>query len=56
MKANSRPSLRLCPVCGITMQASKSTDQLPHYDTFQCLTCDTTIVETSRPKPDRPTS
>jgi len=48
--------MRHCPVCGIAMLAGKSKDQLPHYDTFKCLTCDTTIVETARPKPDRSSS
>lgn len=43
-----RPTLRHCPVCGIAMQASKSKDHLPHNDTYQCLTCDTVIMETVR--------
>jgi hypothetical protein len=30
------------------MQASKSRENLRDFDTFACLTCDTTIVE-SRP-------
>jgi hypothetical protein len=39
------------------MQASKSLQHLADFDTFQCLTCDTTIRETaSGPKPDGTTS
>lgn len=31
------------------MQASKSRDDLLTFDTFQCFTCNTTIVEEARP-------
>ncbi len=41
----STPAIRHCPLCGIAMQASKSREDLKHYDTFQCQTCHTTIVE-----------
>jgi hypothetical protein len=27
------------------MQARKSAAHVPHFDTFECLTCQTTIVE-----------
>jgi hypothetical protein len=40
-------AIRHCPLCGVAMQASKSRESLQHFDTFQCLTCDTTIVETA---------
>ncbi len=33
------------------MQASKSREDLAAFDTFQCLTCQTTIIETPR-QPD----
>ncbi len=32
------------------MQASKSRDDLLHFDTFQCLSCETLIHE-SKPRP-----
>jgi hypothetical protein len=39
------------------MQASKSLQHLADFDTFQCLTCDTTIREkAARPKPGETTS
>ena len=31
------------------MQASKSREDSVNFDTFQCLTCDTTIVESTPP-------
>jgi hypothetical protein len=31
------------------MQAKRSNAHAPHFDTFECLSCDTTIVE--RPQP-----
>jgi hypothetical protein len=46
------PPVRHCPVCGITMQASKSREELVHFDTFNCLSCETSIVEAqTRPPP-----
>jgi hypothetical protein len=45
-----RPRIRHCPVCGIAMQASKSREDLAHFDTFQCLSCETLIRE-STPRP-----
>lgn len=51
MTSRPRPAIRHCPVCGIAMQASKSRQNLADFDTFQCLTCETTISESdSRPK------
>ncbi len=32
------------------MQASKSHDNLAEFDTFRCLTCQTTISEKPRPQ------
>jgi hypothetical protein len=52
MKPRPRPLIRHCPVCGIAMQASKSLEHLADFDTFQCLTCHTTIRE----KPAQPRS
>jgi hypothetical protein len=40
-----RPRLRHCPVCGIAMLASKSRDDLPAPDIFECLQCHTVIRE-----------
>jgi hypothetical protein len=50
-----RPSrtVRPCPVCGIAMQASKSREDLADFDTFQCLSCHTTIQATPRTPPGR---
>ena len=45
MATPRRPSLRHCPVCGIAMQATKSRENLSDFDTFNCLSCDTMIVE-----------
>jgi hypothetical protein len=41
----SAPAIRHCPLCGVAMQASRSRESLKNFDTFRCLTCDTTIVE-----------
>jgi hypothetical protein len=38
-------SVRHCPVCGIAMVGSKSRKDLTKFDTYRCLTCDTTICE-----------
>jgi hypothetical protein len=37
--------VRPCPLCGVAMQASKSREDLADFDTFRCLTCQTTINE-----------
>jgi C4-type Zn-finger protein len=39
------PAIRHCPVCGIAMLASKSREDLPHFDKFECLTCRSVISE-----------
>ena len=49
MASRPRSSIRPCPVCGIAMQATKSRENLSDFDTFSCLSCDTTIVE-SKPQ------
>jgi len=43
----SVPAIRHCPLCGIAMLASKSRDTQADFDTFRCLTCHTTILETA---------
>jgi hypothetical protein len=48
-RAAPAPLIRHCPLCGIAMLAGKSRDDLKNFDTFQCLTCHTTIVETAQP-------
>lgn len=50
MSSRQRPTLRHCPVCGIAMQASKSQENLTHFDKFECLSCRTVISE-SKPQP-----
>jgi hypothetical protein len=56
MTSTQHPPIRHCPLCGIAMQASKSRDDLTHFDTFKCLSCDTAIVETQARRPPRPRS
>jgi hypothetical protein len=51
MTSTQRPPIRHCPVCGIAMQAKKSREDLPHFDTFNCLSCQTSIVETQTQPP-----
>jgi hypothetical protein len=46
MSERQRPRIRHCPICGIAMQASKSQENLAHFDTFECLSCHTVIRET----------
>lgn len=53
LKSRPRPPLRHCPICGIAMQARKSRDDIPRFDVFECLSCNTTIRE-SRPAPEDP--
>ena len=50
LTAPPHPRVRHCPVCGIAMQASKSREDLPYFDIFQCLSCETLIHE-SKPQP-----
>jgi hypothetical protein len=50
MVSRPRSSIRPCPVCGIAMQASKSRENLGDFDTFSCLSCETTIV-VGKPQP-----
>jgi hypothetical protein len=47
MTTQRRPSVRHCPICGIAMQAAKSRDNLADFDMFKCLTCETTIREST---------
>jgi hypothetical protein len=47
------PPIRHCPLCGIAMQASKSSENQVEADTFRCQTCQTTIVEKPRPEGKR---
>jgi hypothetical protein len=37
--------VRHCPVCRIAMLGTKSREDLATFDTYRCLTCDTTISE-----------
>jgi hypothetical protein len=50
LTSRPHPSIRHCPVCGIAMQASKSREDLAHFDIFECLSCQTQIRET-KPRP-----
>ena len=51
MASRPRSHIRVCPICGVAMQASKSRESLREFDTFACLSCDTMIIET---KPQSP--
>ena len=54
MTSRRRPPIRHCPLCRIAMQAGKSREDMPDFDTFRCLTCQTTITEAlPRPRDDR---
>jgi hypothetical protein len=52
LTASPRPRIRHCLVCGIAMQASKSRADLPDFDTFECLSCQSMIRETKPPPAD----
>jgi hypothetical protein len=54
MTPSSRPPLRNCPVCGVAMQASRSSGPSARFDTFECLTCNAKIVEQPAPTVARP--
>jgi hypothetical protein len=45
MRVARPPTIRPCPICGVAMQGSKPRENLAHFDTFHCLTCQTTITE-----------
>jgi Zn-finger nucleic acid-binding protein len=52
--SSKEPPVRTCPVCGISMMASKSRDEAQDYDIFTCPRCDCVIVSRSRePDPER---
>lgn len=44
-RTGSVPVIRPCPLCGVAMQGKKSRQDLKTFDTFLCLSCDTTVVE-----------
>lgn len=45
MTSKTGLAIRHCPLCGVAMQGSKSLENLGDFDTFQCLTCGTSIRE-----------
>jgi hypothetical protein len=45
--------VRRCPICGIAMLGSKSREDSAKFDTYRCLTCDTTIRESPALPPNR---
>jgi len=49
MNSRPRPPIRNCPVCGIAMLAGKSQENQPHFDKFECLSCQSVITETRPP-------
>jgi len=50
LPSSQLPNIRHCPACGVAMQASKSREDLAHFDTFECLNCRSLIRE-SKPRP-----
>jgi len=36
-------SIKHCPVCGVAMLASKSSQDRPDFDIFDCLRCEAVI-------------
>jgi transposase-like protein len=48
MSSRPHPPIRHCPICGVAMQASKSREEAADFDTFQCLSCHTTISKQKR--------
>jgi len=50
----ARPGGRIqhCPLCGLAMLGSRSNEDNPHFDTFACLKCGTTM--SFAPPPKRP--
>jgi hypothetical protein len=51
----SQPSraLRVCPVCGVAMLATKSDAASEDVDTFNCLRCNTVISLAPEQKPPK---
>jgi hypothetical protein len=45
MTPRHHPVIRHCPLCGIAMQLGKTPENPADFDTFRCLSCDTTIRE-----------
>jgi hypothetical protein len=45
--------MKACPVCGVAMLAGKSNEDIPTFDTFHCLSCQTIISFASVPKPQK---
>ena len=44
------PRIQHCPLCRVAMVASRSNEESPHFDTFACLKCGTTVTLVSPPK------
>lgn len=42
-RPSRHPPLRHCPVCGVAMQATRTREDVEHFDRFECLNCQTTI-------------
>ena len=45
MRSKPPHPIKHCPVCGVAMVARKSSESAPRVDTFECLSCNATIVE-----------
>jgi hypothetical protein len=50
--SQNRATVRPCPICSIAMQASKSRDDLEHFDVFECQHCGAVITEAPQSPPD----
>jgi hypothetical protein len=57
MALQSRPPtqvIRHCPLCGVAMLGSKSSETSVEFDTFTCLRCQSVMVLTSSTQPGKP--
>jgi hypothetical protein len=48
------PPIRHCPICGVAMLASKSGQDSPDFDTFDCLRCRAVISMAPVRTPPKP--
>jgi hypothetical protein len=53
MSQHPRQPIQNCPICGVAMLGSKSSEHSPRLDTFTCLRCDAvmTLGPTTDPSP-----
>ena len=54
MSSPPRPPIKHCPLCGVAMLGSKSSETAPQLDIFSCLKCETVVTFTEPPRKPRP--